>query len=296
MEIVQENPFLIVWHKSMMVAAIVMVLSSIVVYLLYRIKVSSIKDLKDRYDYVTQNEIKRLKVVFALLALAVACVINMYGMGEIMEIGIWFFVRLFMSVAGATTVVYVSFLILEYYYPKIMNKKLMAWRYEPRINAKTGNRMRLLSEDEEDVHLDEGMLAEESVFSIDYDVWIDDKSGDIKIEKYPGHLQVLQCNSCGLYTMRVVKEEVVQPPSNDAPGELIKHYQCSYCKSIRATAFKISTKEGDDYRKVPEGFKIRNVDFIRLEIHSSESDKKFFEFQSIDQAQKFLKEYEYKKE
>ena len=40
--------------------------------------------------------------------------------------------------------------------------------------------MRLLREDEEDIHLNEGMQAEENVFSIDYDVWIDEKTNDIK--------------------------------------------------------------------------------------------------------------------
>ena len=55
----------------------------------------------------------------------------------------------------------------------------------------------LLSEDEEDVHLKEGMQAEENVFSIDYDVWIDEKSAEIKIEQYQGHLIALQCGNCG---------------------------------------------------------------------------------------------------
>ena len=41
--------------------------------------------------------------------------------------------------------------------------------------------MRLLTEEEEDVHLDEGKRSEEDIFSIDYDVWIDEKSGDILV-------------------------------------------------------------------------------------------------------------------
>ena len=41
--------------------------------------------------------------------------------------------------------------------------------------------MRLLSEDEEDVYLDEGMQAEENIFSVDYDVWIDEVTGDINV-------------------------------------------------------------------------------------------------------------------
>jgi hypothetical protein len=222
--------------------------------------------------------------------------INLYGMGSLKTIGVWFFVRLFISIAGGTLVAYVAFLILEYYYPTILNRKLKKWRYMPRI-GKSGVKLRLLGEEEEDVHWEEGMLAEESAFSLDYDVWIDEKSGDIQIEKYPGHLQALKCNSCGFYTMKVVKEEITKAPTKDAPGELIKHFQCYYCKSVRATAFNISTKEADDYRKAPAHTYKRNksIDMIRLEVHSSTGGKKFFEFQNIAQAQKFLDEYDSEK-
>jgi hypothetical protein len=206
-------------------------------------------------------------------------------------------VRLFISVAGGTLVSYVAFLILDYYYPTLLDKKLRKWRYTPRVNSKTGNPMRLLGEEEEDVHLEQGMQAEENIFSIDYDVWIDEKSGDVKIEKYAGHLQASKCNSCGFHTMKVVKEEITEQPTAEAPGELIKHYQCSYCKSVRATAFKISTKEIDDYKSATlHSFRRnKNIELIRLEIHFNTLGKKFFEFQNIEQAQKFLSEYDSEK-
>ena len=41
-------------------------------------------------------------------------------------------------------------------------------------------RLVLLSEDEEDAYLDEGMQAEENVFSVDYDVWIDEGNYPLK--------------------------------------------------------------------------------------------------------------------
>jgi hypothetical protein len=222
--------------------------------------------------------------------------INLYGMGKLHTVEVWFFVRLFMSLAGGTLVAYVAFLVLDYYYPTVLNRKLRKWRYLPRT-SKDGNKMRLLSEDEEDVHLEEGMQAEENVFSIDYDVWIDERSGEIRIDKYPGHLQALKCNSCGFYTMRVVKEEISRHPSKDSPGELIKHFQCSYCKSVRATAYNISNKEADDYKVAPvHSFKRnKNIDLVRVEIHSSVSGKKFFEFPNVEQAQKFLEEFDAEK-
>lgn len=273
-----------------------MAVAGILVYIFHRIRESSIRNAKARYDFLTLKEISRLKLVFACFGLSVLMAINLYGMNNIHEMGMWFFIRLFISVAGGTLVVYVAYLILEYYYPTILAKKLKRLRYAPRI-SKAGNKMRLLGEEEEDVHLEEGMQAEENVFSVDYDVWIDETSGEVLIEKYPGHLQALQCGSCGFYTMRVIREEITRQPGAGSPGELIKHYQCSYCKSIRATSFNISTREAEDYksssaRKFRKG---TNIDLVRVEIHSSVNGKKFYEFQNLDQAVKFLEGYDKEK-
>jgi hypothetical protein len=297
MQNIPQSPFLFFWHNTMIIGSITMLITAVVIYIMHNLKVSSIKDLKERYDYANQKEIKNYKIVFLCLGISTMLIINIYGIGKIFEVELWFFVRLFISVAGGTLVSYVAFLILDYYYPTLLDKKLRKWRYTPRVNSKTGNPMRLLGEEEEDVHLEQGMQAEENIFSIDYDVWIDEKSGDVKIEKYAGHLQASKCNSCGFHTMKVVKEEITEQPTAEAPGELIKHYQCSYCKSVRATAFKISTKEIDDYKSATlHSFRRnKNIELIRLEIHFNTLGKKFFEFQNIEQAQKFLSEYDSEK-
>ena len=62
--------------------------------------------------------------------------------------------------------------------------------------------MKLLSEEEEDVHLDEGMQAEENIFSVDYDVWIDEETGFTQIDKYAGHLHALECPECSYQTLK----------------------------------------------------------------------------------------------
>ena len=87
------------------------------------------------------------------------------------------------------------------------------------------------------------MKAEENVFSIDYDVWIDENTAEVQIDKYPGYLQAYKCGSCGFHTMKIVREEITRQPDANSPGELIKHYQCLYCKSIRATSFNISLRK-----------------------------------------------------
>lgn len=297
MQEVPSSPFLDAWHDTMMVLSIVMFAAGIVVYLVYKMRVSLIKDYKEKHDFINANEIKWFKVVFYIFGLGVAMLINLYGAGKVPDMGIWFFVRIFMSLAGATLIGYVGSLVLEYYYPTKLNRKLKRWRYIPRINPKTGNKMRLLSEAEEDVHLNQGMQAEENIFSIDYDVWIDGKSGEIKIEKYDGHLIALRCGNCGFFTMKVRKEEIIERYPDETPKEILKHYQCTYCKNVRATQFHVSRKEMGDYKLEKPHFvrNTRDIDLVKIEIHSSLKGKQNFEFQSVEQAQKFLDEFDFDK-
>jgi len=88
------------------------------------------------------------------------------------------------------------------------------------------------------------MQAEENVFSVDYDVWKDEETGFIKIEKYSGHLHAIQCPECNYQTFKVVKEEVIRPATSDQEGELLKHYQCGYClyKAKKTVILKIPSK------------------------------------------------------
>jgi len=292
MDDIQESQFLAAWHSGILIAAIISATIGILLYLIYRMRVSMISDYKDKYDFINQNEIKWLKWVFFFIGLSIGLPINLYGAGK--EVGTWFFVLLFMSLAGVTLVAYVASLILDYYYPTKLDLKLKRLRYTPRINAKTGNKMRLLSEDEEDVHLKEGMQAEENVFSIDYDVWIDEKTSDLKIEKYQGHLVALQCGNCGFYTMRVVKEEIVETHEDGQPKELVKNYKCSYCKNVRATQFHISQKQGADYAMEKPKTKVntRGIELIKIEIHSALAGKKHYEFESLAKARKFIDEFD----
>jgi len=294
--LLQQTAFLDGFYQVIIFGSIAFVILGIVLYIFYNIRVYTITDYKEKHDYISLNEITWLKWMFFSFAVAVGLSINLYGMGKtnLGEIGVWFFVRLIMSIAGGTLVGTVSFLVLQYWYPTRLNSKLQKWRYMPRVNPKTGNKMKLLTEEEEDVHLDLGMQAEENIFSIDYDVWVDESSGDVKIEKYLGHLMGLRCLNCGFYTMKVVREEIIERHEDDSPKELLKHYQCAYCKNVRATQFHVSKREIEDYKTIKMKFQrnTKGIEAIKIEIHSSLAGKKNFEFQSIEQAQKFLEEFD----
>ncbi|HNP17253.1 MAG TPA: hypothetical protein PKL31_02360 [Fulvivirga sp.] len=288
------NEFLQFWQMLMPIGAISCVGIAIIIYLIHQIRVSGIKDYKAKYDYLSVSEIKAYKIAIVFIAIAFGLVVNMYGRDMIIFDVVWFSVLIFISIAGATLVGYIGALILQYYYPTQLNKKLKKWRYMPRVNPKTGNVMRLLSEDEEDVHLDEGMRAEEDVFSVDYDVWIDEQTGDTKIEKYKGHLQALQCNNCGFYTMKIVREEIIQEPTPEKEGELLKHYKCQYCSSVRTTQFNIAKEEDYSHFKPDKNSFKKNatVEVVKVEIISSLGFKKSYEFQNVEQAEKFLNEFD----
>ena len=287
MEVSSGDSFLNTWHVIMIIGIVIFVLAAIALFIYHNVRANSFTDPKDKYDFIREREIRTYQRVFLLLALAVACMINIYGMGDISFHPIWFFVRVFMSIAGATLIGYIAHLILQYYYPTPLHKKLHKLRYKPRINPENGKEMRLLSEQEEDVHLDEGMQAEENIFSVDYDVWVDESTGYTKIEKYPGHLEALQCGNCGFHTLKVVREEIVKAPTADEDGELVKHYECEYCKSIRATQFHIVRDEHQQFaHNSPDG-----VSLVRVEIFSVDGERRIFEFQGLELAEKFMKEY-----
>lgn len=290
------SPFLQAWYTAMIIGAILMFTLGVLIYLLHQLRVALIKDFKAKYDYINSQEVQWYKWVFYCIGAGVGLMINLYGSGErvLNVVGVWFFVRIFFGIAGGVLVGYVAKLVLQFYYPTKLNAKLKKWRYMPRVNPKTGNRMRLLTEEEEDVHLDEGKKSEEDIFSIDYDVWIDEKSSDIHIEKYQGHLTALRCNNCGFFTMKVTQEEISQQYDDGSPKEMIKHYRCEYCKNVRATAFPISRKESEDYKALRGSVKrnTKNIDAVRIEIHSVLSGKRFYEFSSLEQAQKFLEEFD----
>ncbi|UII28645.1 hypothetical protein LVD15_09520 [Fulvivirga maritima] len=213
---------------------------SILIFLGHLIKLTATSDSKSKYDYINRSEISVLMTCSVLLIVAGA----FYSNSFIYELGIlWLFVRIFVTISMGLIFGVIIQNLLKFYYPFYIEKRLKKLRYKPRVSPKTGKPMKLLSEEEEDVYLDEGMQAEENIFSIDYDVWVDEETGYTKIEKYAGHLHALQCPECNYQTFRVAREEILKAPSPAAEGELMKHYECGYCGYKAKKTFKIAMLE-----------------------------------------------------
>jgi DNA-directed RNA polymerase subunit RPC12/RpoP/uncharacterized Tic20 family protein len=204
-------------------------------------KLMTTKEYKDRYDYINRSEINLLWIASIFLVIGCCFIAN----SNIIELTpIWIFVRGFVTISMGLIVALIIQNLLKFYYPFFVEKRLKELRFKPRISPKSGKAMKLLGEEEEDAYLDEGMQAEENLYSMDYDVWKDEETGYVKIEKYAGHLHAVQCPECNYQTFKVVKEEILKTPTPTEEGELMKHFLCSYCgyKAKKTVTLKISTK------------------------------------------------------
>jgi Ca2+/Na+ antiporter len=286
--------FLEIWNNVMIIGAVALFVAAVMVLIFHKIRVASTKDLKKKYDYLSQHSIKmQMRSVWFFSGAVLFALNTVYQ--PTMEIHyVWFFVRLFITFCVATLIVYISYLMYKYSYPAKLDKRLKELRYTPRISSK-GHKMRLLSEEEEDVHLDEGMQAEEDVFSVDYDVWVDEETGEIKIEKYAGRLEANKCNTCGFYTMKLKQEEIIEPATNNSEGEMIQHWACSYCGAKRTKPVKIARLEEGQEFKLPKTLKFKDgkqIDAVKVHVHLSDGSTNEFDFQSAEQASKFLDKYQ----
>jgi DNA-directed RNA polymerase subunit RPC12/RpoP len=220
-----ESPYAS-WNSMALNLSYICWAAGILVVLGYLVRFSTVPDAKDKYDFINKHEVNFLWYASLIIILG-ACFFFNANIVELTTVLI--FVRVFLTAMLGTIAALIVQNLLKFYYPFFIEKRLKVLRYKPRISPKTGKPMKLLSEEEEDVHLDEGMQAEENLYSVDYDVWKDEETGFIKIEKYAGHLHAIQCPECNYQTFKVMREEIVKQPSETEEGELIKHYQCSYC-------------------------------------------------------------------
>jgi len=241
--------FLVVWNRNLVLASQVVLGIGAVILFYYLIKLITIRDFKSKYDFINEKEINFLWYSILGFIISGALFANtIFAQSE----PIWFFVRIFIIISMSIIVGVIFSNSLKFYYPFYIEKRLKKLRYTPRKSPKTGKPMKLLSEDEEDVYLDEGMQAEENVFSVDYDVWVDEETGYTQIEKYAGHLHALQCPECNYQTYKVVREEIIKSPSITEEGELDKHFKCIYCGHKGKRTFKIAQlKEAEETAAIP---------------------------------------------
>lgn len=217
------------WNQYMFYGVFATLALGVLIFLFYEFKVLQIKDYKDKYDYVNLHEIRYFWYAVISFLLAGAFAINTIATTVILDNGTrWFFVRLFISACFVVIGYFVFHSLIRIYYPKKLSRRLNKYRNAPRISP-DGNVMRKLAEEEEDVHMERSMIEEEEIQVVDYDVWLDEKTGYKKIEKYVVHDETAECPECGFYTLAIGSEEIGKAPTNAESGLVIEHLECSYC-------------------------------------------------------------------
>ncbi|MFT6135491.1 MAG: hypothetical protein ACJAZM_001987 [Cyclobacteriaceae bacterium] len=224
------------WNQYVSYLSYAVVAVGLLIFIGHYLKLLTTTDFKSRYEYINMHEINLLWYGFLLVLIGATFYINTLSSKTTW---LFFFVWLFVSSMIAMIIGVVVQNLLKFYYPFFIETRLKKLRFTPRKSPE-GNVMKLLSEEEEDVHLDEGMQAEEDAFSVDYDVWLDEKTGYTKIEKYNGRMHALQCTECNYQTLRVDREEIIQPATETEDGELMKHFVCGYCNHKQRKSFKIA--------------------------------------------------------
>ena len=196
----------------------------------YHYQLKTLKRRTEQYQFASEKEIKFYERAANMFGASVALAsIGLIGkaLGTNIELYQYIFVLFIGGIIGVATG-YALKVYLDYYYPFILEKRLHHIRFRPMKSA-TGNEMKLLNESEEDIHLTAEMIDEENEFSADFDVWIDEETGEKVIEKYDTHFHTLICEECNFRTLVEKNEELVKEPDIFDEGLLKKHYECSYC-------------------------------------------------------------------
>ncbi len=207
-------------------------------------------DPKDKYDYINNSQ-KRLYMWTGDALIIAFCIYMSATVLGGKFLWVYYTAQVAVAVIFSGMLIFALKFTFQFYYPTMVEKRLKKLRYQPRYDS-AGHEMTLLSEDEEDDYLDEGMQAEENAFSVDYDVWISKASGEVKIEKYDGYLHSEKCPSCGYQTYQLVKEELVKKPTASREGKAYKYYSCSYCAHKGKRAHRIHPTHTKSRSKVSE--------------------------------------------
>jgi hypothetical protein len=230
------HEFIETWDHYLILGSYVLFGIAVLILIYHEIKLLTITDDKERYDYVNQREIKFFW--FAMLSAMIGLVL--FGTAEITPIiPVDDKVKLYISIfllAGSFVILYTLFSsLIQVLYPRLLEGRLRRIRNKPRKSS-AGNIMRKLSDEEGSVHLETDQLEQHQseLHSVEYDVWFDEKTGEKKIEKYMPYQHAEKCEECGYYTMKIASEEIEKQPTQTEDGLLLEHYQCSYCNHREA--------------------------------------------------------------
>lgn len=127
-------------------------------------------------------------------------------------------------------------------------------RNKPRICPIDGAKLRRLEEHEDDEYLEDGQRMEESLKSVDYDVWICDECGHRTIESYKSWFSNYgACRSCNYRTLEG-EETIVESATTSSTGLKRIDYHCKHCNDRYHTHVTIPKKSKSSSSSSSGGF------------------------------------------
>lgn len=223
------------------------VILAIINLIIYSTKIKTFTFLKDRYDYITDQEKKKVKMLAFAIAFALFCIFNTvfsdFILSNKVSSGKWFAGRMFLAALPSVLLGYALIVAVNLKYLGWLEKRLSELRERQRFTdpkhhpkSKPGLPMRKLSEEEEDAYLTEDEIRKESdpQFLVDYDVWLCEETGDFHVEEHRSDKHYFPCPECDQVQLKNSFNEITHQPTAWQTGELVRHFRCENCDYTEA--------------------------------------------------------------
>ena len=132
-----QHPLLEVWPYYATWTANILIVIGILILAQHYIRYYATKGYSNRYDYLNKNEANHLLYGFLSVIIAVSlylnsAMVNFFNRGGLFEL----FIGLFISSIIAVAFGYGLYAYFKFYYPSILEDKLIALRFKPRISPR----------------------------------------------------------------------------------------------------------------------------------------------------------------
>lgn len=230
------HDFIETWDHYLILGSYVFFGIAVLIFLYHEIKLLTISDNKERYDYVNLHEVKFFwyAILSGMIGVALFATAELTPLLPVDDT-VKLYISIFLLACSFVIVYTLLSSLIRILYPRMLESRLRRIRNKPRKSS-AGNTMRKLSNEEGSVHLETNDLQQHQseIHSVEYDVWVDEKTGEKKVEKYMPYQHAEKCGECGYYTMKIDSEEIEKQPTQTEDGLLLEHYRCSYCKHREA--------------------------------------------------------------
>jgi uncharacterized protein len=107
--------------------------------------------------------------------------------------------------------------------------------------ANSGKAMVKMDEKDDDGFLKAFQIKEEELRSVDYDVWIENATHQVKIYRFENYnSRYKPCPNCQSITFLMTKNETLVSPSYTSSGTGQKTYTCKACNHIKKETYTIA--------------------------------------------------------